>query len=187
MASPEINLQHVFTLAGLELKPFGMLSGEEVEQVWHMRNHPDIARWMGSGGNISLEQHRNFMARQKAERTHFNYLSHDPIGPVGVISLHRLDWQNRVAWLGIYRNPLRTGKGLGAHLLRAVCQLAFEIAQLHTLKLEVVADNSRAIAAYQRAGFSEEGCWREAIFRQEEDRYLDLRLMGITEQEWRSK
>ena len=187
MAGTEINLQQPFTLEGLSLTPFGLLCDEEVERVWRMRTHPDIAHWMGSGGDISLEQHRAFMARQKDERHHFNYLCHDPVGLLGVIALHRLDWQNRVAWLGIYRNPWRTEKHLGSHLLTAVCQLAFEIAKLHTLKLEVVADNTRALAAYRRAGFIEEGCWREAIYRQEEDRYLDLRLMGITEQEWRCK
>lgn len=187
MASPEINLQHSFALADLELKPFAMLEDEEVEQVWHMRTHPEIARWMGSGGDISLEQHRAFMARQKAECHNFNYLCHDVNGVVGVLSLHRLDWLNRAAWLGIYRNPWRAEKQLGSHLLTAVCQLAFEIAQLHTLKLEVVEDNSRAIAAYLRAGFIEEGCWREAIFRPDEEKFLDLKLMGITEQEWRRK
>ena len=187
MAGTEINLQQPFTLEGLSLTPFGLLCDEEVERVWRMRTHPDIAHWMGSGGDISLEQHRAFMARQKDERTHFNYLCHDSVDIVGVIALHRLDRLNRVAWLGIYRNPLRTEKGLGASLLRAVCQLAFDIAQLHTLKLEVVTDNDRAIAAYQKAGFSDEGCWREALFRPEEQRYLDLRLMGITEQEWRCK
>lgn len=185
MAQADIDLQRHFSLAGLELIPFAMLDEPQIVAVWQMRNHPEIARWMSTGGNISLEAHRAFMARQQDESRNLNYLCQDPQGILGVVALHRLDWQNRLAWLGIYRNPRRTDKGLGMRLLAAINQLAFEVARLHTLKLEVAADNERAIQAYLRAGFCQEGAWREAVYRPHTTHYVDLLLMGITEQEWR--
>ncbi|WP_310598113.1 UDP-4-amino-4,6-dideoxy-N-acetyl-beta-L-altrosamine N-acetyltransferase [Aeromonas aquatica] len=185
MAQPALDLQRSVELAGLTLLPFSTLSEPQTLTVWLMRNHPDVAHWMSSGGEIPLEAHLAFMARQQHETRNFNYLCLDSQGPAGVVSLHQLDWHNRIAWLGIYRNPSRHGERLGARLLAAVGQLAFDIARLHTLKLEVAADNERAIQAYQRAGFRHEGAWREAVCRQDQHRFIDLLLMGITEQEWK--
>lgn len=185
MAQPGLDQQHAFDLAGVSLLPFAMLDEQQVVAVWQMRTHPEIARWMNTGGDISLETHRAFMARQHQDTRNLNYLCLDAQGILGVIALHRLDWQNRLAWLGIYRNPSRPDKGLGARLLATVNHLAFEVARLHTLKLEVVADNERAIQAYLRAGFRHEGVWREAVYRPHTTNYVDLVLMGITEQEWR--
>lgn len=184
MAQPEMNLQRHLTLSGATLTPFAMLDEQQKIAVWQMRTHPDIAHWMNSGGDISLESHLAFMARQHQDTRNINYLCQDNAAPLGVISLHRLDWHNRLAWLGIYRNPFRLDKGLGARLLSAVNQLAFDIARLHTLKLEVAADNERAIKAYLRSGFRHEGVWREAVYRPQTSNYVDLVLMGITEQEW---
>lgn len=185
MAQPALDLQRRFTLAGLELLPFSTLSEPQALLVWQMRNHPDVAHWMSSGGEIPLEAHLAFMQRQQHETRNFNYLCQDERGAAGIVSLHQLDWHNRIAWLGIYRNPSRHGERLGARLLAAVGQLAFEVARLHTLKLEVAADNERAIQAYERAGFRHEGAWREAVCRPDQHRFIDLLLMGITEQEWR--
>ena len=185
MAQPMLDLHQQFLMQALTLKPFSTLNSTECELIRMMRNHPDIAKWMGSGGQIPLEAHHAFMARQLIENSNFNYLTYDQHGVSGVVSLHRCDWHNDIAWLGIYRNPFRQEIGLGKQLLQAICWLAFDIAKLHTLKLEVVADNTPAINAYIRAGFVNEGCWREAIRR--DDSYIDMLLMGMTKQEWRSE
>lgn len=185
MAQSALVLQQRFELGRLTLIPFADLDEQQVSTVWQMRNHPDVAHWMSSGGEIPLAAHLAFIAHQQQETHNFNYLCLDARGPVGVISLHRLDWHNRLAWLGIYRNPSRHGERLGPSLLAAIQQLAFDVARLHSLKLEVAADNERAVLAYQNAGFRHEGAWREAVYRQDQHRFIDLLLMGITEQEWR--
>ncbi|MGY3942488.1 UDP-4-amino-4,6-dideoxy-N-acetyl-beta-L-altrosamine N-acetyltransferase [Aeromonas tecta] len=185
MAQSALVLQQRFELGGLTLIPFADLDEQQVITVWQMRNHPDVAHWMSSGGEIPLAAHQVFMARQQHETRNFNYLCLDSQGPAGVVSLHQLDWHNSLAWLGIYRNPSRHGERLGARLLATVGQLAFDVARLHSLKLEVAADNERAIQAYQRASFRHEGAWREAVYRQDQHSFIDLLLMGITEQEWR--
>ncbi|UXY15552.1 UDP-4-amino-4,6-dideoxy-N-acetyl-beta-L-altrosamine N-acetyltransferase [Chitiniphilus purpureus] len=172
-----------FTFDAIELLPFAGLDEARQHEVWCMRTHPDIARWMGSGGDIPLASHLAYMARQHAQTCDFNYLGRDAAGTLGVVSLHRLDARNGLAWLGIYRNPFRDEPGLGHRLLQAISQLAFGRLSLHTLKLEVVADNLTAIAAYRRFGFAEEGRWREAILR--DDRRYDLLLMGLLAREWK--
>lgn len=180
-----MNLQQLFTFPEAELIPFALLNEEQQFEVWRMRNHPEIARWMGSGGDIPLEHHLAFMARQGEDRANFNYLGRDAAGTLGVVSLHRLDVRNRSAWLGVYRNPFRTELGLGTRLMKAIARLAFDVARINSIKLEVVVDNEAAIGAYRRFGFCEEGRLREAVYR--ENGYTDMLLMGLLAREWTSK
>lgn len=135
-------------------------------------------------GNIKIDRqsHKQFMANQSSETRNFNYLAYDADGVAGVVSLHRVDRYNEIAWLGIYKNPFRSEKGLGRKILKAICHFAFEVAKLHTFKIEVVSNNAAAIRAYSAIGFKNEGVWREAVKRDSD--YLDLVLMGMTFSEW---
>jgi UDP-4-amino-4,6-dideoxy-N-acetyl-beta-L-altrosamine N-acetyltransferase len=177
-----MSLHQVFNLGGLELVPFSRLGEKQRQQVLAMRNAPQVARWMGTGGDISPEDHQAFMDRQHAEQRNFNYLACDALGDVGVVSLHRVDTRNELAWLGIYRNPFRSERGLGMRLLRSIGLVAFGPAGLNSLKLEVVEDNVAALALYRRFGFRQEGRYREAVLR--EDRRLDLVIMGLLAREF---
>ncbi|MDW8097566.1 MAG: GNAT family N-acetyltransferase, partial [Aquificaceae bacterium] len=60
---------------------------------------------------------------------------------------------------------------------KSAMALAFEVAKLHTLKLEVIEDNERAISFYKRMGFVEEGRLREFVFK--EGRWKDVIVMGM--------
>jgi len=61
--------------------------------------------------------------------------------------------------------------------------LAFEHLKLHTLKLEVLENNERAINFFKKLGFKEEGRLREFVFK--EDIWYDAIIMGITEKEYK--
>lgn len=164
------------------LKSFDCLNEAESALVLSMRNHPDVARWMTTAGEIAPADHAAFMARQASDERNVNYLMRDGDGEIGVVGLHRIDTRNRLAFVGIYRNPLSSRKGLGSRLLQALCRLAFRDVLLHSLKLEVAADNGAAIRLYERHGFVHEGRWREAVRR--EKGFIDLVAMGLHEREW---
>ena len=55
--------------------------------------------------------------------------------------------------------------------------------KLHRLELDVFSFNSRAIKAYKKAGFKQEGVLRDGI--KDGDEYADDVLMAILEDEWR--
>ncbi|WOS64781.1 UDP-4-amino-4,6-dideoxy-N-acetyl-beta-L-altrosamine N-acetyltransferase [Sinorhizobium fredii] len=164
------------------LRPFCRLTSEESDYVFRMRSHPAVSKWMTSGGDISLEAHSKYIARQKDDLTNRNYLmfSNDVI--VGVVSLHRIDRRNQLAFLGLYRNPFSKESGIGRRLLGAICRLSFQQFGLHSLKLEVVADNRAAIQLYEAFGFLQEGRWRECVRRDGE--FVDLIAMGLLRSEW---
>jgi diamine N-acetyltransferase len=77
------------------------------------------------------------------------------------------------------------GRGTGRAALRLVKRLAFTEYGAHRLWLDVVPGNTGARALYQSEGFVEEGVMREAARRA--DGFVDLILMSILQQEWRSR
>jgi RimJ/RimL family protein N-acetyltransferase len=74
------------------------------------------------------------------------------------------------------------GRGLGTEATQLMLQLAFERLGLHRVGLAVFSYNTRAIRAYEKAGFRIEGRLREAIQRQGE--FFDEVQMGILAEEW---
>ena len=65
--------------------------------------------------------------------------------------------------LGMGIVPTYRGRGLGLRLLDATLEAAFD-ASFVRVESDVHADNARAIALYERAGFVREGVTRDAVF-----------------------
>lgn len=104
---------------------------------------------------------------------------------VGTARLHNVDRQNRRARyaIGIF-NPACWGKGIGTEATTLVLGYAFDTLHLHRVDLRVLAYNERAIRAYCKAGFVQEGIEREGAWiagKWESDLY-----MSILEQEYRA-
>ncbi len=81
---------------------------------------------------------------------------------VGSVSLWGIDAFNRRAHLGITLGAEHRGKGYGTDACRVIVRHAFVDRGLHRVQLEVLASNTAALRAYQKAGFVREGVLREA-------------------------
>ncbi|AHG44352.1 GCN5 family acetyltransferase [Rhizobium leguminosarum bv. trifolii CB782] len=102
---------------------------------------------------------------------------------LGVIRLDRLDIHDRRASMaiGIYdRNAL--GKGLGSEAISVLLGHAFGPLRLHRIGVRVLSYNQRAIRAYRKCGFVEEGREREAAFVN--GAWHDDVMMGLLEHEF---
>ena len=104
----------------------------------------------------------------------------------GVTFLHSIDRDDRNARLaiGLY-DPGLLGLGIGTEAIRLVLDYAFGPLDLHRVELRVLAFNTRAIAAYQRCGFIEEGRLRENALVDGE--WHDDIIMSILEPEFASR
>ncbi len=106
--------------------------------------------------------------------------------PIGNCAFHRLDWRNRRAEVGIaIGEKAYWDQGYGSEALSVLLRHGFEDLNLHRIELQVFAGNDRAVAAYRKLGFVEEGRLREAEFRR--GRYLDVILMSILRPEWEAR
>lgn len=165
-----------------EIKSFLELTDEEKWRVLSWRNHTEIRTRMFSSHEISLEEHLSFLNQLKKDTNSLYWM----VGDKGVISLRRIDRKNGNAYLGIYKNPNCTEKTASKDLMRNLLTITFDQLNLHTLKLEVFSDNSKAVNFYNKCGFNQEGRLREFIKR-DENTFADLILMGITQSEYKSE
>ncbi|WPM32353.1 UDP-4-amino-4,6-dideoxy-N-acetyl-beta-L-altrosamine N-acetyltransferase [Hydrogenobacter sp. T-2] len=159
------------------LKNFVNLNEEEIEMVRRWRNHPEVRRWMYTDHEISKEEHLSFIETLRHDKRNFYYLVYKVDKAVGVLSLTKVDFRNCNAYFGIYANPEEKIHGAGLILEKSAISLAFDVAQLHTLKLEVIEDNERVINFHKRMGFEEEGRLKEFVFK--DGRWKDVIVMGI--------
>lgn len=83
---------------------------------------------------------------------------------VGHVALWGAEVRNRCGMFGIMIGPEYQSQGLGSEATRLMINYGFTELGLHRIELMVNADNERAIAAYRRAGFEQEGLLRSKLF-----------------------
>ena len=146
--------------------------------VLRWRNHEAIRKWMYSDTIISMQEHTDFLSNLLEDNKNFYWVVENEEGiSLGTISLNKTDFKHKHAYLGIYSNPYNEIKNKGHLLIQCIENLAFKIAGLHTLKLEVIDTNQKAINFYKKSGFSEEGRLKEFVFK--DGQWHDVIVMGI--------
>jgi len=169
-----------------ELVRLRALEPADSEAMWRWYHDPEVGRWMDAGPPISLAQNI-----EKGQNRPRNTFEHMQLGIetlqgktfIGYVVLGDTDFVRGEAVLQSIAigDPAYRGGGYGTDAVRVISRYAFEEMGLHRLTLWVVADNVRAVRAYKKAGFVEEGRRREA-FRARGERY-DYLMMGLLEHE----
>ena len=102
---------------------------------------------------------------------------------IGLAGLHKISTVNRSAQFGIIIGEREYQcRGYGTETTRLVVRYGFEELNLNRIGLSVFADHERAIRAYRRAGFVQEGSLRQAFYRN--GRYHDELCFSILRGEW---
>lgn len=168
---------------------FIMRLAEEADAERYWKNYdpldPEVVRLTGCKESFTKDEVLSFFYRSIEDEERYFFLVFDPEGNViGESVLNEIDVDLRSAnfRIGIFHGTER-GKGIGTWMVSTTRDFAFEVLQLHRLELDVFSFNPRAIRAYRRAGFREEGVRRDAV--RNGDGYGDDVLMSILEDEWR--
>lgn len=105
--------------------------------------------------------------------------------PLGNCSFMHIDYRNRNAEIGIFigRKDL-WNLGYGTETMRLMLKHGFNTLNLHRIYLRVFASNTRAVRAYEKAGFVHEGRLRDAEYR--DGSYADVLIMSVLKQEWKA-
>jgi RimJ/RimL family protein N-acetyltransferase len=101
---------------------------------------------------------------------------------IGECGLHSIDHYRRSCEIGIALGREYWAKGLGQDAVRTLVDFAFRDLGMHKVGLEVLADDDRAVGAYRKVGFVEEGRRREHSWF--EGGFHDALVMGILREEW---
>lgn len=85
--------------------------------------------------------------------------------PVGVIGLHRIDWQHRHAWIEIVLGDRSAwGKGYATEAMRLVTDHAFQELGLEKVLASVYRGNERSIRMAETLGYRQCGLLRRNAF-----------------------
>jgi RimJ/RimL family protein N-acetyltransferase len=102
---------------------------------------------------------------------------------IGGCALFNFDQVARRCELGITIGDKNYwGRGYGRDAIRTLIEYGFRHHNLHRICLTVNSTNPRAIGAYRRCGFVEEGRLRAHMWNN--GQYIDLVQMGILRDEW---
>ena len=94
----------------------------------------------------------------------------------GAAILWGIDSHNRLAHIGVSLRPSFRGRGLGADVVRVLCDYGFRIRGLHRLQIETLADNLAMIKAAKSNGFEIEGTLRKSAWL--EGHFVDEVILG---------
>jgi RimJ/RimL family protein N-acetyltransferase len=102
---------------------------------------------------------------------------------IGNVGLHRGSPEERTCELGIMIGEKDCwGGGYGTDALRTIARFAFEEMNMNRIGLDVYAFNTRAMRAYEKAGFVEEGRRRQDLYKDGE--YHDVVMMSLLREDW---
>jgi RimJ/RimL family protein N-acetyltransferase len=96
---------------------------------------------------------------------------------IGQCGLHHIDHYAGHCGLGIALRRDRWGQGYGQDAVRTLVHYAFRDLNLRKVWLECMADDERAVGAYRKAGFEEEGRMREQAWY--DGAYRDVLVMAV--------
>jgi RimJ/RimL family protein N-acetyltransferase len=102
---------------------------------------------------------------------------------IGQCALFQFDDVAHTCALGItIGDKAYWGRGYGTDAVRLLLDYAFRLRNIWRVYLTVNSTNERAIRAYRRCGFVEEGRLRAHVWS--DGKYIDLVHMGILRDEW---
>jgi len=100
----------------------------------------------------------------------------------GIVSYHRIDWQNCSTCLGYWLAEAHQGRGLVTASCRVLVDHAFAAMNLHRLVIACVPGNTRSRAVALRLGFVHEGLQRDAEWLY--DHFVDHDIYVQLQPEW---
>jgi RimJ/RimL family protein N-acetyltransferase len=157
------------------------LAQDDLDRV--LKWHNDAELYSTLGGHfryVSREAETEWLRRRLEARDEVNLaicLS-EPPDHIGNIYLRNINWVNRNAELHTFiAQREHRGKGYGSTAVRLIAKHAFEDLGLMRIYLYVLANNSAAIAAYQKCGFATEGRLRRHALKA--GVFEDMLVMGL--------
>ena len=105
---------------------------------------------------------------------------------IGNLGIFTIDPRIRKAEVGIAIGEKRYwNQGYGTEAMKLLLKHGFNTLNLNRISLDVYETNPRAIRAYEKAGFKEEGRLREGHYFN--GKYIDIIVMSVLRSEWQDQ
>jgi RimJ/RimL family protein N-acetyltransferase len=161
---------------------------DDVRSFYQWVNDPDVARGLSLYLPLSMgDEEKWFDGQQERDLPErplaIEISKGDGWKLVGNCGVFAIEWVNSSAELGIMIGDKSVwDQGIGTQVMTLLLRHCFETLNLHRAFLRVHGENMRARRAYRKAGFVDEGCMRQAVYKN--GKYDDLYVMSVLRSEW---
>ncbi|WP_062214252.1 GNAT family N-acetyltransferase [Streptomyces sp. NBRC 109706] len=159
----------------------------DARDLWRWHSDPEVVRWLDVEPPQSLARTEARFAEPRTntfEKTLLMIERRADGRLIGVCGLRDASPESGRAELDIYIGEKDCwSQGYGTDAVRALCRWGFDRMRLHLIALWVVAENERAVRAYEKVGFAVDGRHRECF--RGAGRWHDMLLMSLLEGELR--
>lgn len=159
-------------------------NSEDIEQFTEWLNDFGITDYLGrSGAIVTLDGEKQYLESSSKDGVHFVIVTLNNNEMIGTVSLERINNIDKRATLGIFiGNKEYWNDGYGTEAIRLILDYGFNYMNLHSIKLNLMSFNERALKCYKKCGFKEIGRLRESRFVN--GKYYDSICMDILSSEF---
>ena len=160
-------------------------NNEDVEKFTEWMNDFQVTDYTGRSGVImSLEGEKKYLEENSNSEGTFVIVTLEENKLIGTIGLEKINTINRSAILGIFIGDKEyLSQGYGTEAIRLILDYGFNYMNLHSVKLELLSCNERALKCYKKCGFIETGRSRESAFLN--GKYYDIISMDVLANEFK--
>lgn len=158
------------------------IKDSDTDNIVKWRNQPFVRERFINQELFTRESHKRWLETMVGAGKTEQFIIYLKPGKeaVGTVYLRDIDRKNSKAEYGIFiGEEEHLGKGIGSEAARLILIYAFETLHLHKVTLRVFATNKRAIASYKKAGFIEEGYFKDEV--RIGNQFCDIIVMSILE------
>lgn len=155
------------------------ITDADTDHIVAWRNTPSVMNNFIFRQKFTPEMHRHWLATKVAIGQVVQYIIVDKADgrPVGSVYYRDIDPANHSAEYGIFIGEQDArGKGFGTETARLFTEFGFSTLGLHRISLRLLAENLPARRSYEKAGFAEEGLFRDMVLL--DGQYRDVVFMA---------
>lgn len=157
-----------------------LMCSEDTETIVRWRNNPRVRQNFIYQRPFTKEGHENWIKTMVDTGKVVQFIIEDLADkrPVGSVYFRDIDREYEKAEYGIFiGEDDAVGKGFGSEAARLAVAYGFEELRLHKIFLRVFADNAAAVRSYEKAGFVQEGYFKDEV--RIKGQFRDLVFMAI--------
>lgn len=162
------------------LRPIRM---DDTNLIVTWRNNPEVKRNFIFREVFTPEMHRHWMETKVASGEVIQYIIENRADkqPIGSVYYRDINQEYASAEYGIFIGAdAARGKGLGTEAAKIFLEFGRSALHLHRISLRVLKENRSAIESYKKAGFVEEGIFRDMV--KLDGQYHDVVFMAVIEE-----
>ena len=158
----------------------------DVLDLWKIKNNKETSKYLGGNTHVySKADINNWIEFHNNCENESLFIIQDKQNNkvIGHIGLYNIDLNIRSAEYAILiGNNEYIGKGVGKQVTNLILEYGFNKLNLNRIYLSFIKENIAAFNLYKKMGFKNEGCQRQAIFKN--GVYYDSVLMSILKFEY---